>query len=373
MAKSESKQPWRVLTAALCLGFAGAAFGYLAGGALKRSSAMPALHGWHLAALPPVTFLAIAWHEFGHVVGGWLSGFQLMLFAVGPLKIERVSGRLGMSFSKSPHLWGGVAATAALDGVRRDPVFMRRALARIVAGGPLFSMLGAGLIGPAIALFHSMPSPAILLGMAGAMSLAIGLATLIPLSAGGFRSDGARLLQLYRGGEEADRWAHLSILSGLAQTVRPREWPGDLVAAACVRGGSGYDAVSAAWLRAIHHEDRGELDEARAWIEEALGNEDHWPKPARPLLHASAAYIYAQLGQATEARRRLSATGGAGFHMKEMLLLAEAAVLLTEKRWTEAAEAAERGLTLLPVDARGSDQAAREAFARVAAEAAREQ
>ena len=73
-----------------CFAIAGMWFGHTIGGVLKKGGTISALQGWHLAAFVPVTLLVIAWHELGHVVGGWLSGFRLVLFAVGPLKIERI-------------------------------------------------------------------------------------------------------------------------------------------------------------------------------------------------------------------------------------------------------------------------------------------
>lgn len=370
MGKAKSGQTLRLLVILAVFGIAGAWVGYALGGSLKRSGGAPAPPAWQLLLIFPATLLAIAWHELGHLAGGWLSGFRLVLFIVGPLAIERLYGRLRFRFNKSLHLWGGLAASAPLDGLPRDPRFMRWALVRIVAGGPLFSLLGGGLLLPALLWFGWTTLAGSLLAMVGALSLCIALATLMPLATGGFRSDGARLLQMLRGGPEADRWAHLAILSGLSQTSRPRDWPTALVVACSGPGAPGFDAVSAAWMRALHHQDRGELSEARTWIGEALANQDHWPKPARAFLHATAAYLHALAGDAAEARRQLAAVEGAGFSVREQLLLAEAAVLLAEKRCTEAAAAAERGLRLIPPGATGPAEAAREAFAAIARDAA---
>jgi hypothetical protein len=352
-------------------GFAAAGLwlGQTVGGVMKRGGSASAVSIWHLVAFLPVTLLVIGWHELGHVVGGWYSGFRLMLFAVGPLKIERVWGRLQVRFNRSPQMWGGLAATAPLDGVARDAAFMRWALVRIVAGGPLFSLLGAAGAGAVLLFVNWQTQAGLLIAMVGVMSLLIGVVTLMPLSTGGYRSDGARLLQMLRGGAEADRWANLSILSGLAMTSRPRDWPGDLVAASCQEGNSGFDAISGFWMRALYHIDRNEYDEAARWIGQALEREQDWPKPARALLHASAAYIFAMQGDASGARKQWMETTGGGFHMKEHLLLAEAAVLLVEQRWAEASDVAARGLALLPPGISGMDQATREALVSIAAQA----
>jgi hypothetical protein len=86
-------------------------------------------------------------------------------------------------------------------------------------------------------------------------------------------------------------------------------------------------------------------------------------------LHASAAYIFAMQGDASGARKQWMETTGGGFHMKEHLLLAEAAVLLVEQRWAEASDVAARGLALLPPGISGMDQATREALVSIAAQA----
>lgn len=346
--------------------FTGGGLGYFLGRFIKSSGLAPHLSPWLLVALPLVMWLVVALHELGHVIGGWNSGFQLSFFAAGPLKIHRGFNGLRISFNRSAGLWGGVAATAPRGSQPPSAPFMRRAMLRIVAGGPLMSLAGALLLIPASLLIRVSPSTGAVLGLAGLMSLFIALATSIPVVSGGFLSDGARLKQLLRGGDSADRWAYLAVLSGLSLTVRPRDWPGDVVQACARSGDTSYDGISAAWLRSSWHEDRGELDEARQWLEEALQAIENWPKPARPLLHASAAYLYATLGDAARARPHLESARQAGFVEQEHLYLAEAAVLASEGRREEARESARRGLAQIPPQATGSALIHREKLTQIA-------
>lgn len=352
----------------LIFAFAGAEFGYYAGKLMKQSGAKFALRGWHMMLVPLLIWLVIAWHEFGHVVGGWRSGFQLTLFVVGPLKLERVHDALRLRFNSKLGLWGGVAATAPIGG-KTGTEQMKRALLRIVAGGPLFSLMGALLLLPAYFLIQPSPRSAVLLGITGALSLLITLATMIPLSSGGFRSDGARVLQLLKGGEAADRWANLGILAGMTYTIRPRDWPKDLVIAATKPGERSFDAVSGAWLRSCHHEDSGELSEARHWIDEALAAKEEWPKVAQPILHATAAYIYAVQEEPALARDQYELSNKGGFLPKEHMLYAEAAVLLAEGNKEAAREVALKALAHIPAGSAGTTAAQREDMEEIVAKA----
>lgn len=357
--------------AAMVTGFAAAGLivGYGIGKVLKAGGTEAAPDPWVLFAAPLIAWGTIAWHELGHLAGGWVSGFRTALFAVGPLKIERVHGRLQAGYNRSFHLWGGVAAAA--PGQRQCTAeSVRRSMLRIVAGGPLFSLMFALLLIPAMRMFESSPNAAALLGMTGLLSLFIGLATMVPSSMGGFQSDGMRLIQLLRGGERAERLARLGMISGLSIAVRPREWPGELMAAIASPGDRTFDGVSAAWLRACHYEDCGELDHARVWIEEALAGEENWPKPLRPVLHSTAAYIYANAGEPALGRLHFERSRGPSLLSKEQLLQTEAAVLLGEDRCREAIEAAARALDLIPRNASGQGAWQREQLDEIVRKAA---
>lgn len=346
----------------------GAAAGYFGGKSLKQSGVK--LDAWILAALPVAFWLVIAWHEFGHLLGGWSAGFRFALFAAGPLRIDRVHGRVRVRWNRSAALWGGVAATAPPGVGMETAEHMRRAMMRVVAGGPLLSLAGAVLLVPGSILMPSDPSLAVLLNITGALSLMVGLGTLIPNSMAGFQSDGARLLQLWRGGEEAERWACLALLSGFSASRRPRNWPEELVISGSRGALESNDGVSGAWLRATWHEDRGELPEASEWISRALAAGEFWPKPARPLLHATAAYVRARVGDATAAREHLDQAAAPGFLEKEQRLLAEAAVLLAEGNAAGARAIAGKALQEIPESGGEAVVAVREKLLRLSTEAA---
>ncbi|MBS1827032.1 MAG: hypothetical protein JST93_17065 [Acidobacteria bacterium] len=354
------RKGWPILILAFAL--LGAGLGYYGGKLVKQSGARLDVSYWHLAFTPLAFLLAAAWHELGHLVGGWLSGFQFSLFIVGPIRIERLHDRLKLSLNRSLSLAGGLAAATPPPGTRLEPDEMKRALFRIVAGGPLFSLIGALLLLPATLLLSAS------LGITGAISLIIAVATMIPLSTGGFRSDGARLLQLSRGGEEAQRWAHLAILAGFIYTTRPRDWPRDLVTSISRIGDRSFDAVSAAWLRACHHEDRGELDDAKLWIEEALAGKDEWPIAALSTLHATAASIYAARNEAALAREQFAFLKPGGLLPKDQVLYTEALVLFAEGQREAALDTAGKALAMIPASAQGAAEAQRQNLQRIIAQ-----
>ncbi|BDC51514.1 hypothetical protein F183_A38300 [Bryobacterales bacterium F-183] len=324
---------------------------------------------WAILTILPSTWLVVAWHELGHAVGGWWSGLQMILFMAGPLKIVREGDALRWRYNDNLTAWGGLAAMAPLGGKRLDAPVMRQAMIRVVAGGPLFSFLGAVLLlVPAYLMLGKEPgwvTP--VLGFPGAMSLLIGILTLVPNSAGGYKSDGLRLLMFFRGdGATATRWCNLATLSGLSQTMRPRDWPEDmLLGCGAVEGDRSHDGVSAAWLQATYYEDRRELEKARTWVLEAVEGAESWPELARPYLSVAAAAIHARLGDATTARRYADEVREGGLLQKFSKLYTEALVLEAEGRAGEARAAAEGALREIGKQPKGTQLAAREDLERI--------
>jgi hypothetical protein len=353
---------WRFARQALFFAGAlavGAAFGAAMGNYMKGALVKPDVRV--LALLPGLAILAIALHELGHAVGGWVSGFELHLFTAGPLRLERQGRRLRWLFNRDARLWGGLAATIPPASAVNDGQALRRGMFRMTAGGPLFSLLGSLLLLPALVWRDSEPNLALICLMAGTLSLAIMLATLIPMSAGGYVSDGGRLLQLLRNRDEGRRWCLLAVLGALSTSQRPRDWPAALMGQLEHIPATSYDGLMALWLRHNHHADREQWTEARATLDAALDNAGHWPASARGLIHLSAAYFHAaHAGDAAAARLHLEKARQPGLLSRDELHLVEAAVLRAEGRHQEALEAAARAEQALAGKSEGAAAPARE-------------
>lgn len=151
-----------------------------------------------LGLLLLISFLAIGVHELGHALLGRWQGFQFQWLTVGPFRWQREAKRIRLRWNTSLAAAGGLLVSVPLGDHQ-----LRRRYLRVVAGGPLASLL---LASAALGGYVLLSTPAFnkLLGFSlfttATVSGAITLATLLPLHLGGFASDGARLLTLWRGG-----------------------------------------------------------------------------------------------------------------------------------------------------------------------------
>jgi len=318
-------------------------FGRLAGRRLKGNRP-PGIDPVWLLALLPIVFAVLLWHELGHIIGGWLAGFRMHLLAAGPLRIDRHPSGYKVSFNKSISLWGGIASSSPPpDQLQNLP----RRMLLMVAGGPVASLTAALLLTP-IPFLATDPVLRILAGAAALLNGAIGLITAIPQSFGGFHSDGLRVWQLLRGGPTAARLGAVTALGALAQEVRPRNWPRDLVDDATANIDNSYDGITAAWLAHLWHLDRDEIAPATGWLEETLSRIDHWPPAARPLIYSTAAYFFAvYTDDTTRAQACLAKCETSGFLPPEGLLMSQAAVAQATGNHTKARELIRAGKALV--------------------------
>jgi hypothetical protein len=275
-------------------------------------------------------WLAVAWHELGHVTGGWLAGFRLQLFAVGPVRVERRGERYRWSFNRALGLWGGFAAMIPNPHVLPSSDALRGKMLLVVAGGP-FASLAGGLAGlPAWLVDPLPPRLAFASAIFALTSLVLGLCTLVPIGVGGFVNDGRRLVDLWRDDAPGRRWLANLALAALAPHRRPREWPTDLVENATSGEESDLDGILARWLRYNWHLDRGETADARRWLERALAEVDRLPAPVRPIVESAAAYFYARVEPDPIRARRHFAACAPGFLSRDAMTMVEAAVRLAE-------------------------------------------
>ncbi len=321
---------------------AGLGFGYGIGKFIPKGDRTFRDLGWMLPLLVAgAAFVAIAIHELGHVVGGWLAGYRFHLYIVGPLRIFREGDRVRIGWNRSWALAGGLAAMTPTGKDSRPGEMLR-----IVAGGPAASWLLAAAGFGAAVWVSAAPVKAGLL-LIGLFSLAIGVVTLVPMHSGGFNTDGARILLLVRGGAAADRWCAISSL-GAAQLsgVRPRDWDPQLLRRATDPADGSFDYVGAALMAYAAALDRGDISEAGRWIDGVLDAIECWPAPFRSFAYVDAAYFEGRhRRRAAEARAWLQQVkpGAPGFE-KFALLRAQSAVLLAEGDRDAAAHAAREGL-----------------------------
>ena len=140
-------------------------------------------------------FIVITIHELGHIIVGILSGFRFELFVLGPFGLKRDdNGKIIFYLEKNKAMWGGCGATVPVNDNRDN--FNK--FANVLIGAPLASLL-FGII--MLCLFAYKPYFLVL--MLGAMAISISVATLIPMRAGCFYSDGGRWLRIKRNGYDA--------------------------------------------------------------------------------------------------------------------------------------------------------------------------
>jgi hypothetical protein len=212
--KTMNKTKLKKILAPLAVGLIAAALGYGIGALLAKAAPgdadTPELSAAAvIAAVAPGILLALAWHELGHLLAGLAQGFRFMLFVVGPLGMRAGrTGKVEVYFNTDGALAGGVAATLPRTGT---PEVLRK-FARVVAAGPLASLLGALLFLPlgywGLERYTPEAAPYLRwlswLAMAtGGFSVGFFLATVLPGRTGPFFTDRARYFRLIGGGEAA--------------------------------------------------------------------------------------------------------------------------------------------------------------------------
>lgn len=300
---SGDRKQTQMILVLVCVGVAAAGLGYGASRLLDRAAVqlippdvLSASDGFLLMGLALVVLWAvIAIHEAGHVVGGFLVGFQFESVVAGFLRLDRTDGAFRLGFNRQLALMGGLAVT-----VPTDPTNLRKRMRRMVLAGPLASLVaGGGLFAlvfvPDWATDMSGPVMATALAGSGAlMSVLVGIVTLLPSTLGGFPSDGARVLQLSRSTPESRRdvaLLSLSIQSRLG--VRPRDWSPSLLSDALLPEDASLFGMAASGLAYATAIDSGNTKEAQRYLEHMLRQSKHVPEAARKAAALEAAWFAA--------------------------------------------------------------------------------
>jgi hypothetical protein len=178
------------------------------------------------------------------------------------------------------------------------------------------------------------------LGVLAFISGMIGLATGLPLRAGGYLSDGAQCLQLLRGGREVfQRAAAARLFARSLAGTRPRHWPSEEVDEALAPGGPPVYATSALLLGVAHALDRGERALARERLLAVAERVSDLPEGFRQAAAAEVAVFLAEEGDAAGAAAWASASKG-GLVEAYQRDLVRAAVAFAEGRGADGRQAA---------------------------------
>lgn len=279
--------------------------------------------------------LLVGVHELGHLMGGMAAGFRPLLFMVGPLRVEREGERFRAKLAFKGALFGGLAACAPTD--TRD---LRRRTLWLIAGGPLASLAGGVLLLALRPLLDPPPVADTLLLATGAISLLIWIASAIPMTAGGFYSDGARIIRLVRGGADVEREVACLALIGLTMGgARPREWSRELVAGAAAGEPDTLFGVAGRMYAHAHEMDAGRVEAARAHIRAALAAAEILPPQLRPGLLLQGALFAARVDRDAARARALLERGAGGLMLQvHTRPLVEAALAWAEGDRARAAE-----------------------------------
>ena len=369
------KTPLRAVIGAVTVGTIGVAFGYgvvtlflkSSAQAARPNSASPIVDAALAMLLTLVAMnVVLGIHEWGHVIGGQLSGFRFAMLVVGPLQVLREGDRIVVGLNKNMSLVGGVAS-AVPTGNERD---IQGAMLRLVSGGPVASLILAFLAGLPflMAKVFSFAAPhgflALFLGATSAASFLIFLGTAIPYHANHFHSDGARVLMLRKRGKEGERWCALAILAGaMMNSTRPRELRADYIQSALALPDKTVDDLSAHLLAYQWALDSGKVEEAQRYLDYAAVHLESYPEAFRPLVAIEVAYMEGvHKHNAEEGQKWLTLAGKSTFVEPPTHLRAEAALALALDDAMTAKEKATEALSVLEKKSRlnGSEQMERD-------------
>jgi hypothetical protein len=178
-------------------------------------------------------FLAVAIHEAGHAIAGWLAGFMVHSVRIWRLQVELP---LKLSIYRGPNNGAGgwvVCAPRTTDHLAARAGVM-------LAAGPAANLVSGLMVYP-FARSTSLMSVAFV-----AWSLMLGVVNLLPLRTGPLFSDGYRILMLLFDRARGERWlALLKLSKDVLDGVRPESFSEEFLRVATAVNDESSDTVSA--------------------------------------------------------------------------------------------------------------------------------
>lgn len=327
----KSKLPKR-LRFLLLLVFGGG-MGYLVGRMLavpSTNTIPPGMKLGMMALLIPAFLIVIAWHEAGHAVAGIKVGFDFQLYVVGPFMWEKDRSGWHFKWNKNVNTAGGLVLCLPVGAAN-----LSRRFTMYAAGGPLASLLLTLLSwGLYVIFFQDNPAshPGVelagtLLLFTALLSLLIFFVTAIPFHAGGFYSDGARVLRLLKGGDAAKfDILMLKIVTESTGGVRPKLLNLAEIAEAQTIAKRLNEPFGVYFHHFLHQAafDGGDLDEAEKHLLDYIEEADKIPEGIRNGVWLDAAFFYAY------AKKDLPTASRFWAQFKPTAMIPKAQILATE-------------------------------------------
>lgn len=275
--------------------------GYLVGKA--GASAKDSLSALSLIVLAllfvPLFLFVIGIHEAGHAIAGILVNFDFRMFVIGPFMWEKQDAGWKFKWNKNVNTAGGMVACLPTGTTNLKNRFLV-----YIAGGPIASLLlaiSAYITFRVLSMVFTDQSTLSQIALyalilMAILSAAIFVVTSIPMHAGGFYSDGGRILRLQRGGDTAHfDVLMLKIMSTSAGGTRPADLNASELEEALELGRK-LNAPFIIYLHSYAHQanfDRGDYDSAEHHLKEYLRGVDTIPAGIQSIAWLDAAFFYA--------------------------------------------------------------------------------
>jgi hypothetical protein len=252
-----------------------------------------------LLLIIPSFLIVIAIHEAGHAMAGVWMKFDFRMFVVGPFMWDKEQKGWRFKWNKNVNTAGGfvICLPTSTENLRKRFAFY-------AAGGPVLSLLltavslGLFLLLRASDQTFSMVDKVlaaffILLSVLSAM---IFIVTAIPMQAGGFSSDGARVFRLLKGGDRGKlELVVLKVVANSSAGIRPKFYDTDELNEGLTIAKK-LNAPFGVYIHGLLHSaefDRGNIMKAEEHLLDYIAESDKIPEGLRSGVWLYAAFFYA--------------------------------------------------------------------------------
>lgn len=344
---------WKTLFKGLigALAGMGSVLGYL----YARDLIVLELPTWPVSILSMIlaVTLSVFVHEAGHLIAGLTQKFRFLMFSVGPFKIDKMDGNLKPGINKNLNVAGGLTLM-----IPKSENYKRNELAWFIAGGPIASLL-LFITGTALAL--SLYTFAEIEGninytvyfswLTAIISLLLFVTSIIPEQGAGLESDGHQLLDLFTGGDLARIKQFVMQLSASSWSgTRPKDLDANKLyhLIELIENQNTTNAFIGKLILYLHKMDTNEIASAGDILDEMiLMLNDHENQVIGPAVYLEKCFYEAMYNGDAEKAKSYFKKGKEGFHEKNTLNRADAALSYIQKDYEQAIMKAENGLNEL--------------------------